>query len=75
MELGVDGGAIAIGTGNTTLPTGVKYMIGSMNDGTDGAFSDTAAVKFQELILWNSDEGDNRSGIESDINTYFSIYS
>ena len=28
----------------------------------------------QEILLWNSDEADNRSGIETDINTYFSIY-
>ena len=28
---------------------------------------------FQELILWNADQSSNRTGIETDINTYFSI--
>jgi hypothetical protein len=28
----------------------------------------------QELIIYHSDQSSNRTGIESDINTYFSIY-
>ena len=28
----------------------------------------------QELIIWTSDQSSNRSGIETDINNYFSIY-
>jgi len=28
----------------------------------------------QEIVLWQSDQSSNRTGIESDINTYFSIY-
>ena len=31
-------------------------------------------VDFQEVIFWNSDQTSNRSGIETDINNYFSIY-
>jgi hypothetical protein len=30
--------------------------------------------EMQELVIYNSDESTNRTGIESDINTYFSIY-
>jgi len=30
--------------------------------------------KIQESILWTADESSNRTGIQSDINTYFSIY-
>ena len=30
--------------------------------------------KLQELIMYTSDQSSNRTGIESDINTYFSIY-
>ena len=30
--------------------------------------------KYQELILWDSDESSNQTGIESNINTYYSIY-
>ena len=33
-----------------------------------------ALVKFQELIIYDSDQSSNRSGIETDINGYFSIY-
>ena len=29
---------------------------------------------FQEVVVYHSDQSSNRSGIESDINTYFSIY-
>jgi hypothetical protein len=28
----------------------------------------------QEVIIYQSDQSSNRTGIESDINTYFSIY-
>jgi hypothetical protein len=27
----------------------------------------------QEMIIWDTDQSSNRTGIESDINTYFSI--
>ena len=30
--------------------------------------------KMQEVVLWNSDQSSNRTGVESNINTYFSIY-
>ena len=33
-----------------------------------------ALMKFQEMIIWNSDQSSNRTGIEGNINTYFSIY-
>jgi len=30
--------------------------------------------KFTELVFYNSDQSANRTGIESNINTYYSIY-
>ena len=36
------------------------------NYGTEG--------NFQELVLWDSDQSSNRTGIESNINEYYSIY-
>jgi hypothetical protein len=30
--------------------------------------------KLQELVLWNNDQSSNRTGVESNINAYFSIY-
>ena len=55
-------------TGNTSADSDILYINGgtTAGQGMDGTM--------QELILWASDESSNRSGIESDINTYFSIY-
>ena len=43
-----------------------------------GRFADYgfAVMHFQELVVWNTDQDGlgNRSGIETDINTYYSIY-
>ena len=43
------------------------YLLGLSNS-TWGCYD------MQELILWHSDQSTNRTGIESNINTYFSIY-
>jgi len=39
-----------------------------------GNITQAAAIKGQEFILYHSDQSSNRTGIESDINTYFSIF-
>jgi len=39
-----------------------------------GNMTQAAAMKGQEFILYHSDESSNRTGIETDINDYFSIY-
>ena len=31
-------------------------------------------LQLQEIVIYHSDQSSNRSGIETDINTYFSIY-
>jgi hypothetical protein len=41
---------------------------------TGGAVTGQGNNKFQELIFFESDESANRTDIESDINTYYSIY-
>ena len=51
--------------GNTSV-TGIQ--IGAYVSGSG------FAGKLQEIIIWPSDQSGNRSGIESDINTYYSIY-
>jgi hypothetical protein len=55
-------------TGNTSADSDILYINGgtSAGQGMDGTM--------QELIFWASDESSNRTGIQTDINTYFSIY-
>jgi len=36
--------------------------------------SSNGELKMQEIVLWNSDQTSNFTGIETNINTYFSIY-
>jgi len=50
-------------------------LIGAYGDssGVGGAYQ-TYIGNMQEIILYNTDQRTNRSGIETDINDYFSIY-
>jgi len=43
-----------------------NYFVPSNNFGFQG--------KYQELIFWDSDQSSNRAGIETNQNTYYSIY-
>lgn len=52
--------------GNAGTGYKIDYIGRSGNDFQDG--------KTQELILYNSDQSTNRTGIETNINTYYSIY-
>jgi hypothetical protein len=54
------------GSGNT----GVAFCIGNDSQATSRA----ADGKLQEIIVYDSDQSSNRTGIESNINTYYSIY-
>jgi hypothetical protein len=53
----------------TPLPSGwTDFVLGYHTGGI-------SMPRFQEVILWqNDDQSSNRTGIESDINTYYSIY-
>ena len=55
---------------NTLTGTTQFDRIGNGNAGTTGNYRGY----FQEFIIWPSDESSNRTGIESNVNTYFSIY-
>lgn len=71
VEVAVDGGTAstaAAALGDIATPsTGL-----SIGQAPNGSTSMNGTI--QEVLLWNSDESSNRTGIESDINTYFSIY-
>jgi len=51
----------------------VSSSIQELYNGRFGANTATT-TKFQEIILYLSDESSSVSGIETDINNYFSIY-
>ena len=69
-SFGTNGSALDSVTGLTgSIP--MNYLLG--NWGATGVYNYNG--KCQEFIIWPSDQSSNRTGIESDINTYFSIYS
>ena len=63
--------------GSTLGSAFTEGNLASNQDVRIGAWSGGSAYancKMQELVIWQSDESTNRTGIETDINTYFSIY-
>ena len=67
-ELAVNGGTAVTGSANTRNMTGGGWI------GADGNGGSRMQGTVQELLLWPSNQSSNRTGIESDINTYFSVY-
>jgi hypothetical protein len=64
---GTAGNTDTISNNVTILSLELFYQrSGATTYGTEG--------NFQELVLWDSDQSGNRTGIESNINGYFSIY-
>ena len=64
----------------TALGSGVTALIDNSN-ATDqagiGAYSqghEHFAGTFQEVVIWDSDQKDNRSGIDTNINNFYNIY-
>ena len=66
-ELYVD--SLSVKTGNPGSNGMSELYIGTKNDGTIGIIGNC-----QELIIYASDQSSNRSGIETNINDYFGIY-
>jgi hypothetical protein len=66
-ELYVD--SLSVKTGNAGSNGMSELYIGTKNDGTIGIIGNC-----QELIIYASDQSSNRSGIETNINDYFGIY-
>ena len=73
FNFAVDGNTVQNATGNANTPVGVKYMLGAINNGADAPFG-SALGKYQEVIIYDSDESANRTGIETNINTFYNIY-
>jgi hypothetical protein len=72
----IDGSSTVMYEDGTSIATG-NPGTNNMSGLTIGA-TRSASVPWngtmQEMILWDADQSTNRTGIESDINTYFSIY-
>ena len=60
-------------TSGSTFTFGSTLNLLSINGRTTGQ-SISADFKAQEIVLWSTDHDDDRSGIETNINDYFSIY-
>ena len=73
FNFAADGNTVSSATGNANTPVGVKYMLGAINNGGDGPFG-SALGKYQEVIIYDSDESANRTDIETNINNFYSIY-
>ena len=72
----------AVATASATVHVdGVSEASGTASSVSVDAFFDGRSAnninfegKAQEIVLWTTDQSTNRTGIETDINTYFSIY-
>ena len=73
MSFAIDGGSASSATGNAINPAGVSFQIGGINNGNDTSFGE-AAGKWYEVIIYNDDQSSNRSGIETNINDFYSIF-
>jgi len=58
---------LAVWAGQTGKQTSHQYRIGYVNI--------WQSMRMQEYVVYHSDQSSNRTGIESDINTHYSIYS
>ena len=59
---------------NQTVTAGGNYSVGVSAIGSWKNLSQTFEGGVQSIIIWESDQSSNRTGIETNINNYFSIY-
>ena len=68
QQIAVDGVVINTSTASDTIThTSSTLRIG-------GRFATYFGGTIQELVMYNTDESSNRTGIESNMNTYYNIY-
>jgi len=70
-DIYVDGVSIATDSGSFGATNLNRFSLGCLPRTSDGLF---AVGIIQECIFYNSDESSNRSGIETNINDFYSIY-
>lgn len=65
-----------LSTGNTNPSTSLTSQRLTLGSGTSGAGSPwLLSGSIQEVVLYSIDNGDNRTGIQDNINSYYNIYS
>jgi hypothetical protein len=72
-ELFINGGNSATSTNTSAGFTATKLLIFKLRD-TDASGVNGYRGKCSELVFFNSDESANKTGIESNINSYYAIY-
>jgi hypothetical protein len=70
LNLAFNGGSINSGGSPNSNPNTLNYRIGE----DAGLSSIETAKSIQEVLLYNNDQSTNRTGIESNINSFYSIY-
>ena len=70
-HIGVNGSNVATGSLSTSIPL---YANGWRLSGRFFGPYVAASNKLQEVILYDSDQSSNRTGIETNINDFYSIY-
>lgn len=67
LKVGLNGATLLTGNTSTAAPS-------TANSQLDFTIYGGFTAHWQEVIVWNSDESSNRSGIETNINDFYSIY-
>ena len=68
IAIGANGGTLA-----TTATTATSSNLNSIKINDEGGNAEPSEYH-QELVIWDSDQSSNRTNIESNINTFYSIY-
>jgi hypothetical protein len=72
-EIFINGGNSGTSTNTSAGFTATKLLIFKLRD-TDAGTLNTFRGKCSELVFFNSDQSSNKTGIESNINSYYAIY-
>ena len=68
-----DGSLLTPTTASTTAVNSISGTV-VINIGSNSSGGTVFEGHIQEVIVWNSDQSSNRTGIESNLNSYFSIF-
>lgn len=70
-------GTMSMFKNGNTITSSANILLINTNISTIGFYSNNAAVancKLQEIVFYNSNQSTNRTGIETNINTFYTIY-
>lgn len=67
LKVGLNGNTLQTGNTQTAAPSTADSQL-------DFTIYGGFTAHWQEIVVWNSDQSSNRTGIESNINTFYSIF-